>query len=74
MVGYDNEMGSPRNESLGISSFTEVPQGQLKSTITLLSAESRLGTVLRGETTKPSVNGTASKGPATLPREISFVK
>ena len=26
-------MGSPRNESLGIPSFTEVPQGQLKSTI-----------------------------------------
>ena len=63
MVGYVNEMGSPRNESLGIPSLTEVPQGQLKSTITLRSSESRFGTVLRGETTKPSVNGTAAKGP-----------
>ena len=74
MVGYVNEMDSPWNESLGIPSLTEVPQGHLKSTITLRSAECRLGTVLRGETTKPLVNGTVSKEPATLPREISFVK
>ena len=33
MVGYVNEMGSPRNESLGIPSLTEVTQGQPTSTI-----------------------------------------
>ena len=49
MVGYTKETGSPRNESLGIPTFTEVLQGQLKSSIALHLSESHLGTVLRGE-------------------------
>ena len=74
MAGYINEMGWPRNESLGISSLTELVQGQLKSTITLCSSKSRLGLVSRSKTTKLSVNRAVSKGRATLPREVFFVK
>ena len=53
--------------------ISEEPRGQLKSTITLRSLQSRLAAVLRGETTKPSWKVVAAKGPATRPREISLL-
>ena len=63
-----------KKELRGIQSLTERPQGQLKSTITRRSLESRFGTEVRSETTKASSNGSASNGPATRPRWSSLVR